>query len=174
MDAYRLSRGQQLVELALKNKDIENKTLEFSQSTSMLNASTFLRIQGETLQNYRHIKEKDLEGDESDSFDSEKEFSQQDLDDSTNDPDWGPEKDSNNNDATYSENEDSDLEKNSQQSEKSVLEPENNIIQTDDASLENTGHTRNKRKKKAPAEWLKNTNKKLRIEGKKIQRSPKK
>ncbi|CAC5412575.1 unnamed protein product [Mytilus coruscus] len=59
-------------------------------------------------------------------------------------------------------NEDSDLEKNSQQSEKSVLEPENNIIQTDDASLENTGHTRNKRKKKAPAEWFEEC-KKLRI-----------
>ncbi|XP_071147129.1 uncharacterized protein [Mytilus edulis] len=166
MDANRLSRGQQLVELALKNKEIEDRPLESSQSISMLNASTFLRIQGETLQNYRQIKEKDLECNESDNFDLDKEFSQHDLDDSTKDPDWGPEKDSNNNDAIDSENDDSDLEQNNVQSEKSVLEPDNNIIQTDDAGLENTGHTRTKRKKKAPAEWLKNTNKRLRMEGK--------
>ena len=54
-------------------------------------------MQGETLQHYRQIKEKDLECGESDSFDSDKDFSQQDLDDSTKDPDWRTEKDANNN-----------------------------------------------------------------------------
>ncbi|CAC5408107.1 unnamed protein product [Mytilus coruscus] len=144
----------------------DDRILTHSQVMSY-DSACMLKSLGETLQNYRQIKEEDLECDKSDSFDSDKEFSQQDVDDSTKDPDWGPEKDSYNNDATYSENEDSDLEKNNLQSEKSVLEPENNIIQTDDAGLENTGHTRTKRKKKTPAEGLKHTNKKLRMEGKK-------